>query len=270
VIVDLVSPWVTAVEAKDSASACREFRARHAGILDAIRRQRLPHLADLPLPVEPDRLRLIAARAADQGWLSPLSDLVAQASALGADRCQSVILLPGNGTGDPAEPLPGADGAVAFLVEPRPADIAERAALLVAITSLTRWDRLQPRGAEWNRWQAAQEHPLREWIYTAGLSMHMVLTVLASVEPQQALGVSRTAFARLRQRERVFAALLERDLDRTGAGLVMRWLLPAAPASLRIIDGVTLPPMAGYYLAWRMVSNRVARAGLRGAMLLSV
>ncbi|HEY4100516.1 MAG TPA: hypothetical protein VGM20_06535 [Gemmatimonadales bacterium] len=266
-IVDLVSPWMAAVEASDTVRARQEFRARHAPLLDLIRQQRVPHLTELPLSDDRPSLRLIRERATDPGTFATLTDTVARASAHGADGCQSVILLPAGAGDAPAEALPGLGGTVVAFIAADPLSDADLVAILLAIASLTRWERVHRWSGAWNRWEAARDYPLREWIYNAGLGLHLALSVLA-IEAHQAMALSRTTFARLRQQEKVLMARIDGDLDQRGTGLVMRWLVPSAPRSLRTVDGVTLPPMAGHYLAWRLVSPRVARAGLRDAMLL--
>jgi hypothetical protein len=267
VIVDLVSPWMAAVEASDTVRAQLEFRARHASLLDLIRQQRVPHLAELPLSDDRPSLRLIRERAIDQATLAMLSDTAARASTHGADGCRSIVLLPAGADDAPAEPLPGLSGTVVAFIRADPISDADFVAFLLAVASLTRWERVHRWSGAWNRWEAARNYPLREWIYNAGLGLHLALSVL-EIETHQALAVSRTAFARLRQQEKALLAHIDGDLDQRGTGLVMRWLVPSAPNSLRSVGGVTLPPMAGHYLAWRLVSHRVARAGLRDAMLL--
>ncbi|MGH7592598.1 MAG: hypothetical protein ACRELE_01900, partial [Gemmatimonadales bacterium] len=80
------------------------------------------------------------------------------------------------------------------------------------------------------------------------------------------LGLNPSAFARLRQREKVFQALLAADLEQSGIGLMLRWLSPGAAAGPRTVGSRVLPPATGQYLAWRMLARRVARVGLGEAI----
>lgn len=272
-ITDLVSPWCTAVEASDSARARSAFRGRHAALLDALRRQRAPLSDVLPLATAATELRLLARRAADPDSQQALRAALARAAGLGADGCGCVVLLAGDGTGDAVEPLPWPDGDAVLFLDRAQDDRALLAALGLGIAALTRWRaadsqspvrRLAP--ARWDRCLAGRDVPLREWIYAAGLGVHLGQALLPGVPPHQMLGVSQAAFARLRQREKVFHTLLTADLDQSGIGLVLRWLTPAAPAGPRSVAGLVLPPMAGHYLAWRMLAERVARVGLGEAI----
>jgi hypothetical protein len=161
-----------------------------------------------------------------------------------------------------------------FAASARPlADVLPLAILGRGVAALTRWratDSQSPvRRLEfqpWNRWQAYRDLPLREWIYVAGLGLHLGHALLPGHLPHSLLGISPAAFARLRERERVFHALLSAELDQCGIGLVLRWLSPGAPAGPRTVGGVVVPPFAGRYLGWRMLAERVARVGLGEAI----
>jgi hypothetical protein len=273
VIVDLVSPWSVALDALDSARARDAFRARHAPFLELLRRARTPLLDAIPLATDGDVLRPIARRAADPARQQQLRDLVARAAELGADRCHRVILMAGDGSGEAAEPLPWPDAEVALFFDMVENDDGMIVALARATAALARWTAPDShtlvacdphRG--WDRWQAAREVPLREWIYTEGIGLHLAQALHPGLPTHQLLGVTQVTLGRLRQRERVFRALLAADLDQRGIGLLLRWLTPATPSGPRTVGEVVLPPMAGRYLAWRMLEERVARVGLREAI----
>jgi len=273
VLLDLVSPWCAAVEATNSPRAQQGFRTRHAQLLELLRRQRSPLTHGLPLETRLDTLRILAQRAADPAGQQRLRDLLASATALGADGCARVVLLAGDGTGFTAEPLPWPDGDVGLFLDRADDERSVAVALARSVAALTRWRAADSAsavrrlaGAAWDRWEAAREIPLREWIYTAGVGLHLARLLIPATAPHELLGVSRTGLSRLRQRERFLRTLLTNDLESCGVGLVLRWLAPGTPAGPRTVGGTILPPMAGRYLAWRMVEERVNRVGVRDAI----
>lgn len=267
-ILDLVSPWCAAVESSDPAAELA-FRRRHSTVLEAVRHQRTPLAAAFPLETDLNALRRLARRAADSDGQQVVRDALARATRLGIDGCRRVVLLSGGLAGDPVEPLP--DGDLAVFLACADDDVAMLASLARAAVVVTRRQLSAPawkrRGSSaWDRWEAARELPLREWIYDAGLGAHLGQALLADQPPHRILGLTPTAFARLREREKVLHARLEGDLDRSGIGLVLRWLMPETPAGPRTVRGMVVPPLAGQYLAWRMVAPRVARVGLAEAI----
>jgi hypothetical protein len=275
VIVDLVAPWSAAVEAADSPQARAAFRTRHAPLLDVLRRARAPLSDTLPLSTDVDALRSMTRRAADPTFQQQIRDTVTRAARLGADRCDGVALLAGDGTGDAAEPIPWPDADAVLFLDRIADDSGMTTALARAIAALTRWGAADSHSMVrhdaregWDRWQAAYDVPLREWIYTEGVGLHLAQALQPGLLPHELLGVTPAAFGRLRQREKVFQELLAADLDQRGIGLLLRWLTPGAPAGARTIGSVVLPATSGRYLAWRMLDERVARAGLAEAIRL--
>lgn len=272
-IVDLVSPWLAANDAINPVRAVSAFRDRHAGLFETLRRVRAPSLDLLPLCGDRGELPGLARTAADPAVHQLLRDMLAGATALGADRCQRVVLVAGGGAGDASEPVPSDGGEVVLFVEFLPDEDARVVALARGVAALTRWtapDSLSPVVHEfndsWDRWNAARAVALREWIYTEGLGRQLAQALLPALKPNALFGLKRAAFNRLRQRERIFHALLDADLDKRGIGPILRWLSTGAPLSARTVHDVVVPPMAGHYLAWRMLADRVARAGLREAI----
>ena len=268
-IVDLVSPWSAAIDATDSPRAQAAFQNRHASLLEALGLQRAPLSGRLPLAMSPAELRPLARRAADPDMHQTLRAALARAVDLGADGCGRVVLLAGDGAGGAVEPLPWPDGDAVLFLDRADDDRALLAALGLGIAALTRWRATDSQSPvrrlahdPWDRWQACRDLPLREWVYIAGLGVHLGQALLPELPPHQLLGLSRAAFARLRQREKVYRAMLTADLDQVGIARVLRWLSPGAPAGARTVANVVLPPMAGYYLAWRLLAERVARVGL--------
>lgn len=266
-ILDLVSPWLAAVEASDSTRARSAFRNRHATLLEAIRLARAPAFDVLRLATDPDQLHILARRAADPATQQLLRTTLSRAVEFGADRCSRVVLLAGDGGGDCTEPLPRSGDTVALFIEQIENDQELVVSLARAVGALTRWAALDGSARTGrNRWEAAPSVALREWIYTEGVALHLAVALLPDVAPHRLLGVNHTAFNRMREREKVFRALLDADLDERGIGLMLRWLTPGAPIGPRTIGNVVLPPMVGRYLAWRMTAERVERIGLREAL----
>jgi hypothetical protein len=254
-------------------AAQRLFRERHAELLDALRRARAPMFDRVPLTTDTAVLRPLAQRAADPARQQALRDAVSQAAVLGADGVRRVALVPLDTTGDAVEPLPYPGGDAVLIVNQLDDDRAWIAALGQAAVAVTRWSATDSASAlravtaaEWNRWDLGRVTPLSEWIYAEGIALHLVAALLPELSPNELIGVSQVAFERLRQREKVFRALLTADLQQRGIGLLLRWLIPGAPAGQRTSDGVVIPPRAGHYLAWRMTADRVSRVGLRAAI----
>ena len=273
-IVDLVSPWSAAIDAADSPRAQGAYRARHARLLEDLRLQRAPLASALPLATESRPLRRLAGRAADPGDQRVLRAALNRAGELGADACSRLILLAGDGPGAALEPLPWPDGEAVLFLD-RTTDESDTVAAIGGVAALTRWrapDSQSPvrrlAGARWNRWQAAREFPLREWVYAAGINLHLASALRPDQSPHRLLGMGQAAFTRLRERERALQELLAADLDRPGIEHLLRWLAPDAPVEARRIGRTVLPPMAGCYLGWRLLAERVARVGLAAAIRL--
>jgi hypothetical protein len=271
VVVDLVSPWLAAVET--SPTAQHSFRSRHAGLLELVRRQRTPVLTEFPLQQDPAALRAMAQRAGADTLHQLLDDLVLRARGHGADRCEQVILVPSAAAGELAAPLRLSRECVALLLHGDWDHAALERSLSFALAALTRWTAADSRSPvarlaadQWGMWQAGSTLPLRESIVTAGLGVHLLAALFPDRTAASLLGIHATACTRLREREKTLRRQLATDLDQSGIGLVLRWLTPDAPASARQVAGGTLAPMTGHYLGWRMLRPLVERDGLAGAM----
>ncbi len=272
---DLVSPWAAAVETADPA-AIRAFRERHADLLAALQRQHAPDRPTLELTSDIPLLRLLTTRVAGRAAQHRLEAAVERAAALGADIGCDVALLAGEARGDILEVLPHAAPPTVVLFAELAgggADGARRihAAAARGMALITRWrsaDSGSPlaSGEGWDRWARARDVPLSEWMYAEGIAMHLALAVEPDVPPHLVLGVSRSGFARLRQQERSLRAQLAPELERTGLGPMLAWLIRGASGHARVGGSSRLPDGAGRYLAWRMTVERVERLGLRAAL----
>jgi len=276
-ILDLVSPWAAAFEAPDTARARAHFRSKHADLFEALRRQRAPHLGVFPLPDERQGLRRLASRASNLDLQQLLRDQLHAAATVGVLEPSVVVLLAGGDEGDAVEALPGTRPTISLFLDCCADNVDLGVALSRGLASLTRWCTADSESAvraatrdPWDRWELAREIPLGEWLYTEGMGVHLAHTLLPDAPAHRLLGCSRGALRRIREREHAFRALLEADLDHTGLGLVLRWLAPQAPASVRTAGGTVIPPGTGRYLAWRMTAERVERVGISDALRMNV
>jgi hypothetical protein len=269
---DLVSPWAAAIDAAESPRTTAAFRQRHAVLLESLRVQRAPHDRELTLAADPALLHRLAARVADPEWQQRFRDILARAAQLGADVPSTLVLLAGDGSGDPGEPLPLPQPTAVLFVESGD-DVTLGVGLGRSLAALTRWCAADSVGTlrpgdvgSWDRWARARELPLAESAYLEGVGLHLAAALFPALEPRQLLGITRGALQRLRERERLLRTLLAADLPEASLGLVLRWLAPGAPPSARTVNDVVIPAAAGRYLAWRMTAARVARVGLAEAL----
>lgn len=289
-ILDLITPWTHAAASQD-ARELRHFRDRHAVPLEMIRRQRAPLLSELPAP---STWKAAAARAADGDQLDAIRATRDRMVEAGFREPAQIVLAASSASGPIAEVIPGGSSTVALFLDRHPIagpgrapDLAAEivAAFAGAIAIITRWTdprRDNPiariaRQGPWDKWQAAREVPLAEWIYAAGIGVHAAIAFGAdNGDPTtDALGYGRSMlrpysgthanaeFRRFRAAEHELQSHLDADLDHSGAGLLIRWLDDDAPPAMRrCADGFVVPPGAGRYLGWRMLEERVARVGV--------
>lgn len=264
-VIDLVTPWAQAAETRDGLDT---FHARHQHFLDRLRRQRAPTTARLDDPIPTVRQLSTARNPSIHASLQDRADEMRHA---GWRTPRDIVLLGGGGPGAAWEVLPDPGESVVVLFVDRADGDALTAALIAGIATCHRWSapragnpiaRIAARG-DWDKWDAMRSTPLAEWIYTEGIAMHAVAERFPGWSTEQLLSCTRTAHERLRRMERELRVELEADLDQTGIGLVIRWLVEDAPPALRRRDGgATMPQEAGRYLAWRLLQERVARVGV--------
>ena len=283
-ITDLVTPWAHAAASLD-AREVRSFRVRQAVLLEMIRQQRAPLLPELPAPND---WRLAAARAADDELLDAIRATRDRMVESGFRAPSQVELAACGAPGPIAEVIAGPAHAVVLFLDRGPVAGLGRApalgndvtsALAGSIAVLTRWSdpalgnpiaRIATRGV-WDKWQAAREVPLAEWIYAAGIGAHAAIAFGSTVGAQRAapLQMPTADLRRLRAMEHELQSHLDADLDHTGAGLLLRWLDDDAPPAMRrCADGFVVPRGAGRYLGWRMLEERVARVGVLEAAVM--
>ena len=281
-IIDLISPWSHAAASLD-ARELHHFRGRHATTLDLIRRQRAPLLAELPAPLD---WKIAAQRATDGELLDAIRATRDRMAEAGFRAPAQIVLSASAAPGPIAEVIPGVADTIVLFLDRYPAAGLGRApalasemvaALSAAIAIFTRWNdpaqanpvaRIAARGV-WDKWAAAREVPLAEWIYAGGIGVHAAIAFGSGVGAQRAatLPIPTADLRRLRAAEHELQLHLDADLDSTGAGMLMRWLDDDAPPGMRrCADGFVVPRGAGRYLGWRMLEDRVARVGVLEAV----
>ncbi|MBK7595014.1 MAG: hypothetical protein IPP98_06495 [Gemmatimonadetes bacterium] len=274
-LLDLVTPWAAARGAPDDAHATHHLVERHAAILERIRRQRAPHLETLPLATDPSVLARATVRASDLSLQQQLRDAKQTAARLGADLPHTTVLIAGSDEGEAVLPLPGQPPLVVLFLDREPDNAALLLAQVRGQAAITRWGAADSAAilrdtplTTWDSWELTRTVPLREWIYAVGVAIHLSQAVFPATPTHRLIGLRRGEIGRLRERERGLNALLTPDLDESGLGLVLRWLVAETPATIRTHQGTVIPPGAGRYLAWRLTADRVARVGVHEALRL--
>lgn len=272
---DLVSPWAALVETAD-VMAIRAFEQEHASLLRSLHRQHAPDRSTLDLATDRPLLRLLAARSAGRAAQQRIASVMERAGAAGADIGCDVVLIAGDARGDILEVLPHTNPPTVVVFTELAGGGAEGArrlhtAVARGMALATRWRSADSAsklatGTEWDRWERARDVPLSEWIYSEGVATHLALAVEPQTPPHLALGVSRGAYAQLRQQERSLRAQIAPELGRCELGPMLRWLVRGAGSQASGSAGRRLPDGAGRYLAWRMTVDRVERLGLRDAL----
>lgn len=271
-IVDLITPWASALAAESSARSRAAFRTRWSAVLETIRRQRSPLAPQLAMPMDIDRL---VERARDPTLPVRLREIIGALRDLGIEppshQCVLIAIeAPGDGweaIPDPVRPM------ILLYLDRLEDDLALTAAATRALTSLARWNHyLETSPASpllvggWDRWRVAREVPLAEWIYGAGLAEHAVGVTCPGITGPAQFGVSQAAFQRLREHERSLRERLAADLPLAGLGSWLRWMGDGSPPSIRSDGGPPIPDGAGRYIAWRLTESRVERVGIGAAL----
>lgn len=264
-IVDLVAAWN---RTHPPATEPTSWHGHDAELLAAIERQRVPEGERLHPPAA---IQKLTALAADPTLHAELRAVVAAHGSAGWPTPQLVALFAAAEPGSASEIIFDSEHDAIVLFVDRVAGDRLIATLIAAIAQRGRLVHRVREGelqlpTSWNRWEAARELPLSEWIYGAGLGIHAVAERFPEWSPAELLGVSKGEFAELRNRERALMAELEGELDDAGTGLLLKWLSDDAPPALRRDrNGKTMPRGIGRYLGWRMLRDRVARVGVVAA-----
>lgn len=270
-LLDLVSPWAAAVGRSDPASR-HAFQTEHATLLTDLQRQRTAGDAPRDPVADPVLLGALASLTSGRATQRMLQ-LIDRTRALGADLPSTMVLLAGDGRGDPMEVLPWqTPPIVAVYVELMGGGLQGvrrmHATMSRGLALATRWGAadsesvLATPGRSWDRWAAARDVPLSEWIYSDGVASHLACAANPDTPVHAVLGVTKSEFATLRQQERVLRQRLAPALGESGVGGVLRWLNHGGSVPVGARPANPVPHGAGRYLAWRMTAERVRSIGL--------
>jgi uncharacterized protein YjaZ len=115
-------------------------------------------------------------------------------------------------------------------------------------------------------WETGRQVRLLELLLNEGLATHASRAVSAGHAAWQYFGYGRREYTRIRELESVLATTIGADLQRTGLGLRLRYLLGGLTDEARTVDKVVVPERAGYFIGARMTEEAVRSQGLPWAV----
>jgi len=116
-------------------------------------------------------------------------------------------------------------------------------------------------GGHYSYWDTARRVSLRELIVNEGLAVEASRAVSPGHAEWEYFGYGRREYARIRELEPTITQILERDLDRSGLGLRLRYLSGGLSDEARTAGPHVLPERTGYYIGSRMVASAIASRG---------
>jgi len=294
VLINLVPEFLSILTADVPESAYRRYLDQHAPILSAYWRN---YVLDPDSPHAEGVIR--TAIAADRQDLRALfeevdvvhlaEEAVARAEdLLEVDEPIDVVLMVGVGAANAGELVVGGKG-VAFVcvehftgrVNPStygmglapgllPLWIAHEIAHCVRYTSPASESELKrligEAGGYYDYWSTGSRASLRELLVNEGVAVHAAQAVAPGFAPADYFGYPRRQYGRMRELEAFLRRAVRDELDDSGLGLRLRYLLGGATASTRLVQGKVLPERAGYYLGHRMTEALVQSAGISQAV----
>lgn len=120
-------------------------------------------------------------------------------------------------------------------------------------------------GGTYDSWELASRTTLREMLVNEGIAIHAARAAAPGHPDETYLGFTRRQYRRLRELESFLVRSAQRDLDRAGLGLRLRWLTGGMTPAARAVQGRVLPERAGYYLGARMAESLVLEQGVAAA-----
>ncbi len=121
-------------------------------------------------------------------------------------------------------------------------------------------------GGQYDYWSTGSRASLRELLLNEGLAVHAARAVAPGFDPPEYFGYSGRQYRRLRELEAFLRRAVEPDLDRSGLGLRLRYLMGGTAPSARLVSGRVVPERAGYYLGYRMAEALVGSRGIGEAL----
>jgi len=294
VLRNLVPDFLSLLDAADPDAAWQRYFDSHAPILSAYWRNYVlapdsPHAREVvrtALAADRSDLRSLLARV-DVERLA--ADAVARAGELlGLDQPVDVVLMVGVGAANAGELVVGGRGVVFVCLEhftgrtnPTtwgmglapdliPLWIAHELAHVVRYTSPASQSDLRrlvhEAGGYYDYWETSRRAPLRELLINEGLAVHAAEAVAPGFAPPDYFGYPRRQYTRLRELEAFLRRAVQPELDQSGLGFRLRYLLGGMSPAARLVQGKVLPERSGYYLGYRMAEALVQSEGLARAL----
>lgn len=293
-LINLVPDFLNVLAASDPPSAYRHYLDTHRTLLTAYWRN---YVLDPDSPHADDVVD--TALRADRSDLRALLDevdvarVVDDAARRAIELCQAdqpvdVVLMVGVGAANAGELVVGGRG-VAFVcvehftgrVNPSsygmglapgllPLWVAHEVAHCVRYTSPASESEIRrlvdAEGGYYDFWQTGSRATLRELLVNEGLAVHAAQAVAPGFAPADYFGYPRRQYTRLRELEAFLRRALGEELDQTGLGLRLRYLMGGASPASRLVQGKVIPERAGYYLGHRLTEALVQEQGLARAL----
>jgi hypothetical protein len=294
VLINLIPDFLNVLASSDPPSAYRHYLDTHRTLLTAYWRN---YVLDPDSPHADDVVD--TALRADRSDLRALLDEVDVARVVDdaatraielcrADQPVDIVLMVGVGAANAGELVVGGRG-VAFVcvehftgrVNPSsygmglapgllPLWVAHEVAHCVRYTSPASESEIRrlvdAEGGYYDFWQTGSRATLRELLVNEGLAVHAAQAVAPGFAPADYFGYPRRQYTRLRELEAFLRRALGEELDQTGLGLRLRYLMGGASPASRLVQGKVIPERAGYYLGHRLTEALVQEQGLARAL----
>ncbi len=293
-LINLLPDFLAVLEAADRDAAYREYFERHRALLAAywdnyVLEPSGPHFDEViraTVAANRDDLYALLART-DVVALAALAERKVQAL-LETDVPCDVVLMVGVGAANAGELVIGGRG-VAFIclehftgvantetqglgLDPEliPLWLAHELTHVVRYTSpSSRSDMralIDDADGYYSYWETGRHASLRELLVNEGLAVHVSRVISQGHAAWEYFGFARKQYARIRELEPLLQRAANRDLDRAGLGLRLRYLSGGMSDDARTLDRVVMPERAGYFLGARMVQSAIDARGIAWAV----
>lgn len=121
-------------------------------------------------------------------------------------------------------------------------------------------------GDNYSFWNTGRRATLRELLVNEGVAVHVSRAVSPSHAAWEYFGYERKQYARLRELEPIVARAVMAQLDQSGLGLKLKYLVGGMSDDARSSDRYVLPERCGYYVGARLCEAAVASRGLAWAV----
>ena len=293
-VINLLPDFLAVLQAADRDAAYREYFERHRALLAAywdnyVLEPSGPHFDDVIRAT-------VTANRDDLFALLDRTDVVALAeraeqqvrTLLDADVAYDVVLMVGVGAANAGELVIGGRG-VAFIclehftgvtnsetqglgLDPEliPLWLAHELTHVIRYTSPSSRSEMRAliddADGYYSYWETGRRASLRELLVNEGLAVQVSRAISQGHAAWEYFGFARKQYARIRELEPVLQRAADRDLDRAGLGLRLRYLSGGMSEDARTLDRVIMPERAGYFLGARMVHAAVESRGLAWAV----